>query len=58
VPGKYPLSGSKRHGPSYNVTSADSSDLDDEENGELPAQGLLAPWEVLRVASERAAKVR
>ena len=62
VPGKYPPSGSKRHGPSSNVTSADSSDLDDEENGELPAQGLLAPWEVLRgladVATERAAKVR
>ena len=61
-PGKYPPSGSKRHGPSSNVTSADSSDIDDEENGELPAQGLLAPWEVLRgladVATERAAKVR
>ena len=62
VPGKYPPSGSKRHAPpSSNVTSADSSDLDDEDNGELPAQGLLAPWEVLRgladVAIERA-KVR
>ena len=61
VLGKYPPLGSKRHGPSSNVTSADSSDLDDEENGELPAQGLLAPWEVLRcladVATERA-KVR
>ncbi|KAF8807749.1 hypothetical protein BYT27DRAFT_7189845 [Phlegmacium glaucopus] len=61
VPGKYPPSGSKRHAPpSSNVTSADSSDLDDEDNGELPAQGLLAPWEVLRgladVAIERAAK--
>jgi hypothetical protein len=44
------------------VTSADSSDLEDEDNGELPAQGLVAPWEVLRgladVVSERAAKVR
>ncbi|KII93761.1 hypothetical protein PLICRDRAFT_171474 [Plicaturopsis crispa FD-325 SS-3] len=30
------------------VASADSSDLDDEENGELPASGLVAPWEVLR----------
>jgi hypothetical protein len=44
------------------VTSADSSDIDDEENGELPAQGLLAPLEVLRgladVATERASKVR
>lgn len=55
-------SGSKRQAPtSSNVTSADSSDLDDEENGELPASGLVAPWEVLRgladVAIERAAKV-
>ena len=63
VPGKNPPSGSKRHAPpSSNVTSADSSDLDDEDNGELPARGLLAPWEVLRgladVAIERAAKVR
>ena len=76
VPGKYPPSGSKRHGESSNVTSADSgskrhgqssnvtsadsSDLD-EENGELPAQGLLAPWEVLRGladATEHDAKVR
>ena len=53
--------GSKRHAPgSSNVTSADSSDLDDDENGELPASGLLAPWEVLRgladVAIQRAAK--
>lgn len=48
--------------PSSTVTSADSSDLDDEDNGELPAQGLVAPWEVLRgladVAIEHAAKVR
>lgn len=63
VPVKYPPLGSKRHAPpSSNVTSADSSDIDDEDNGELPAQGLLAPWEVLRgladVAIERAAKVR
>ena len=63
VPGNYPPSGSKRHvPPSSNVTSADSSDLEDEDNGELPAQGLVAPWEVLRgladVVSERAAKVR
>jgi hypothetical protein len=53
--------GSKRHAPgSSNVTSADSSELDDDENGELPASGLVAPWEVLRgladVAIERAAK--
>ncbi|KAJ3852861.1 hypothetical protein EV368DRAFT_82133 [Lentinula lateritia] len=51
----------KRQAPSTsNVTSADSSDIDDDENGELPASGLVAPWEVLRgladVASERAAK--
>ncbi|PPQ67094.1 hypothetical protein CVT25_005695 [Psilocybe cyanescens] len=55
---KYP---SKRHAPpSSNVTSADSSDLDDDDGGELPASGLVAPWEVLRgladVAIERAAK--
>jgi hypothetical protein len=54
--------GSKRQAPSSsNVTSADSSDLDEEDNGELPASGLVAPWEVLRgladVAIERAAKV-
>ncbi|KAF8140417.1 hypothetical protein EV363DRAFT_1393324 [Boletus edulis] len=38
----------------------DSSEAEDEENGELPASGLVAPWEVLRgladVAIERAAK--
>ena len=47
--------------PSSNATSADSSEIDDEDNGELPASGLVAPWEVLRgladVAIERAAKV-
>jgi hypothetical protein len=53
--------GSKRHAPgSSNVTSPDSSDGEDDENGELPPSGLLAPWEVLRsladVAIERAAK--
>ena len=62
VSSKFSTSASKRHAPSSNVTSADSSDLDDEDNGELPAQGLVAPWEVLRgladVAIERAAKVR
>ncbi|KAF9270061.1 hypothetical protein L218DRAFT_952259 [Marasmius fiardii PR-910] len=52
---------SKRPAPgSSNVTSAASSDVEDEDNGELPASGLVAPWEVLRgladVASERAAK--
>ncbi|KAH8998824.1 hypothetical protein EDB86DRAFT_2910294 [Lactarius hatsudake] len=42
-----------------NATSADSSDVE-EDGGELPAQGLVAPWEVLRgladVAIQRAAK--
>ncbi|KAL0071822.1 hypothetical protein AAF712_000744 [Marasmius tenuissimus] len=52
---------SKRPAPgSSGVTSAASSDDEDEDRGELPASGLLAPWEVLRgladVASERAAK--
>uniref|UniRef100_A0A8H7Y9W2 Zn(2)-C6 fungal-type domain-containing protein n=1 Tax=Psilocybe cubensis TaxID=181762 RepID=A0A8H7Y9W2_PSICU len=55
---KYPP---KRHAPpSSNVTSADSSDLDDDDGGELPVSGLVAPWEVLRgladVAIERATK--
>ena len=49
----------KRNAPSSNVTSANSSD--DEETAELPASGLVAPWEVLRgladAAAERAAKV-
>lgn len=57
-------SGSKRPAPSSsNTTSADSTDHEDEDdNGELPASGLVAPWEVLRgladVAIQRAAKVR
>lgn len=55
-------SGSKRNAPSSsNVTSADSSDFDDDDGGDLPVSGLVAPWEVLRgladVAIERAAKV-
>ncbi|KAG6887862.1 hypothetical protein C0995_012113 [Termitomyces sp. Mi166 len=49
----------KRHATS-NAASTNSSDIDDEDNGELPASGLVAPWEVLRgladVAIERAAK--
>ncbi|TFK30814.1 hypothetical protein FA15DRAFT_662869 [Coprinopsis marcescibilis] len=54
-------SGSKRQVPtSSTVTSADSSDVEDDDNGELPASGLVAPWEVLRgladVAVQRAAK--
>lgn len=53
--------GSKRAAPpSSTVTSADSSEAEDD-GGELPASGLVAPWEVLRgladVAIERAAKV-
>ncbi|KAF9015547.1 hypothetical protein BDQ17DRAFT_1341258 [Cyathus striatus] len=57
--GKYPA-GMKRQAPTSNVTSADSSDIDDDDSGELPASGLVAPWEVLRgladVAIQRAAK--
>jgi hypothetical protein len=53
-------SGSKRAFPTSNVTSADSTDAEDDD-GELPASGLVAPWEVLRgladVAIERAAQV-
>lgn len=58
---KQPIAGVKRPAPSSNVASTDSSDVDEDENGELPASGLVAPWEVLRgladVAIERAAKV-
>ena len=47
--------------PSSDLTSGDSSEIEDDDNGELPASGLVAPWEVLRgladVAIERAAKV-
>ena len=57
------LSGSiagKRPFPISTETSADSSD-EEEDSGELPASGLVAPWEVLRgladVAIQRAAKV-
>ena len=50
--------GNKRPMPQSTVTSADSSDNEEEDNGELPASGLVAPWEVLRgladVAVERA----
>ena len=55
------LSGVKRPLSSSHLTSGESSDFEEEDNGELPAQGLVAPWEVLRgladVASRRAAKV-
>ncbi|KAG7099044.1 hypothetical protein E1B28_000922 [Marasmius oreades] len=61
IGGSHQQVSSKRPAPgSSNVTSAASSDVEDEDSGELPASGLLAPWEVLRgladVASERAAK--
>lgn len=59
--GPEPTSGSKRAFPSSTATSADSTDAE-EDDGELPASGLVAPWEVLRgladVAIERAALVR
>lgn len=59
---KYPLSVSTKRQASSNVPSADSSDVEEDDNGELPASGLVAPWEVLRgladVAIERANKVR
>jgi hypothetical protein len=49
----------KRPFPISTATSADSSDVE-EDGGELPASGLVAPWEVLRgladVAIQRAAK--
>ncbi|KAL6310152.1 hypothetical protein BKA93DRAFT_757710 [Sparassis latifolia] len=52
-------SSSKRTAPSSSNVTSDSSDVE-EDNGELPASGLVAPWEVLRgladVAIERAAK--
>ncbi|KAJ3556439.1 hypothetical protein NM688_g2024 [Phlebia brevispora] len=53
-------SGSKRAAPiPSTATSADSTDAE-EDDSELPASGLVAPWEVLRgladVAIERAAQ--
>jgi hypothetical protein len=54
-----PMAG-KRPYPASTETSADTSD-EEEDGGELPASGLVAPWEVLRgladVAIQRAAKV-
>ncbi|KAF8640547.1 hypothetical protein AX17_000209 [Amanita inopinata Kibby_2008] len=54
------LPGLKRPLSASHLASGDSSDIDEDDNGELPAQGLVAPWEVLRgladVASRRAAK--
>jgi len=49
----------KRPYPLSSATSV-ASDDDDDDGGELPASGLVAPWEVLRgladVAIQRAAK--
>lgn len=46
---------------SSNATSSNNTEDEDEDNGELPSRGLLAPWEVLRglaeVAAERSARV-
>ncbi|KAF5323314.1 hypothetical protein D9611_005748 [Ephemerocybe angulata] len=58
---RYPSTAQKRQAPaSSNVTSADSSDVEDDDTGELPPGGLVAPWEVLRgladVAAQRASK--
>jgi hypothetical protein len=54
-------SGLKRAVSASNAPSAESSDIEEEDNGELPASGLVAPWEVLRgladVAVQRASKV-
>jgi len=61
LPNKYATSTATKRQASSNVPSADSSDIDEDDNGELPASGLVAPWEVLRgladVAIERATKV-
>lgn len=58
----YPLSTTAKRQAASSIPIVESSDEDDDENGELPASGLVAPWEVLRgladVAVERAAKVR
>lgn len=44
-----------------NATSSNTSDVDEDDTGELPKSGLIAPWEVLRgladVAVKRAAQV-
>ena len=62
VNGPEAASGSKRIAPTSTSLddSADSTDAEDND-GELPAKGLVAPWEVLRgladVAIERAAQV-
>lgn len=52
----------RRNATSSNVTSSNNSDIEEDDNGELPLKGLVAPWEVLRdladVAIQRAAQVR
>ncbi|GJJ09858.1 hypothetical protein Clacol_004082 [Clathrus columnatus] len=45
----------KRNISSSNDTSANSSE--DEDSAELPASGLVAPWEVLRGLAEAAAEI-
>ena len=53
--------GSKRHTFTSNAISAYASDPDNDDGGELPSSGLIAPLEVLRtladMAMEQAAKV-
>jgi len=57
---QYTGNGHARHFTISTATSADSSDVEEDTVEELPAQGLLAPWEVLRgladVAIQKAAK--
>ena len=50
-PSPAPYGSGKAHNNSSNVTSADSSD--DENAGELPGAGLVAPLEVLRDLGEQ-----
>ncbi len=58
----YPASTTAKRQAASTIPIIESSDEDDDDNGELPASGLLAPWEVLRgladVAVDRATKVR
>ena len=61
-PRNYPASTTAKRQAASTIPIIESSDEDDDDNGELPASGLVAPWEVLRgladVAVERATKVR
>ena len=45
---QYSAIGNKKPMLQSTVTSADSSDNEEEDNGELPASGLVASWEILR----------